>query len=256
MAVTTADLAERPALAATVHDPHGHFLAGVRRLAEPLREVFHGIGVLATTATSNAVVTFLEDELGAAVGRAQPAAERIGTHRREAVRLATTFEPSVVLHADLDHALRWIEADRAELQRHLAEKPADFVVIGRTERAMNACPRRLRDTEAIVNHIYRLATGRDWDLMFATRLLSPKAAAVIVEHGTEDSIANDVEWPFVAERMGLSVAYREAHGLSYRITADFDADTDHHDDDPLAWVTRVELAYLHAQTLRRMLEQP
>jgi hypothetical protein len=247
--------AERPVLAATVHDPDGHFLGGLRRLAGPLREVFHGIGVLATTATSQAVVAFLEDELGAAVGHAEPAAERIGTHRREAVRLATTFEPSVVLHADLDHALRWIEADRAELVRHLAELPADFVVIGRTERAMNACPRRLRDTEAIVNHIYRLATGRDWDLMFATRVLSPKAAAVIVEHSAEDSIANDVEWPFVAERMGLSVAYREAHGLSYRITSEFDTDADRHDDDPLAWVARVELANLHAQTLRRILQQ-
>jgi hypothetical protein len=243
---------DRPALAATVHDPHGHFLEGLRRLAEPLREVFHGIGVLAT---STAVVAFLENDLGAAVGRAQPAAERIGTHRREAVRLATTFEPSVVLHADLDHALRWIEADAAELRQHLAELPADFVVIGRTERAMNACPRRLRDTEAIVNHIYRLATGRNWDLMFATRVMSRKAAAVIVEHGTEDSIANDVEWPFVAERMGLSVAYREAHGLSYRITADFDTDADHHDDDPRAWIARVELANLHAQTLQRILQQ-
>ncbi|GAB3418828.1 hypothetical protein [Flindersiella endophytica] len=248
-----ADPADRPALAATVHDPHGHFLDGLRRLADPLREVFHGIGVLATTATSNAVVSFLENELGAAVGRAEPAAERIGTHRREAVRLATTFEPSVVLHADLDHALRWIETDPAELRQHLAELPADFVVIGRTQRAMDACPRRLRDTEAIVNHVYRLATGRAWDLMFATRAMSRKAAAVIVEHGAEDSIANDVEWPFVAERMGLSVAYREAHGLSYRITADFDTDADRHDDDPLAWVTRVELANLHVQTLKRLL---
>lgn len=252
--MTDADQAERPALAATVHDPHGHFLDGLRRLADPLRDVFHGIGVLATSATSNAVVSFLESDLGAAVGRARPAAEHIGTHRREAVRLATTFEPSVVLHADLDHALRWIEADPGELRQHLAELPADFVVIGRTEQAMNACPRRLRDTEAIVNHIYRLATGRDWDLMFATRAMSRKAAEVIVEHGAEDTIANDVEWPFVAERMGLSVAYREAQGLSYRITADFDTDADRHDDEPLEWVARVELANLHAQTLKRLIE--
>ncbi|MEQ7125294.1 hypothetical protein ABN034_12305 [Actinopolymorpha sp. B11F2] len=175
-------------------------------------------------------------------------------HRREAVRLASTLDPSVVLYSDLDNALRWIEADRIEVERHLEELPADFVVIGRTDRAMNACPRRLRDTEAIVNHIYQLATGRTWDLMFAVRAMSPEAASVVVEHGSEDTIANDVEWPLIVEQGGLGVAYRDADGLSYRIRQDFDADADDHDDDPIQWVARVEIANLHAQTLKRILD--
>jgi hypothetical protein len=243
----------RPALAATVHDPGCHFLPGLRRLAAPLGEVFGGLGVLATTRTAAAIVSFLERELGAAVSRAPDSAENIGAHRREAVRLASTLNPSVVLYADLDHVLRWIEADRTELERHLAALPADLVVIGRTARAMQACPRRLRDTEAIVNHIYHLATGRSWDLMFATRAMSPRAARFVVEHCTENSIANDVEWPLRVEYAGLTIAYREADGLSYRITADFDADTDAHDDDPIEWAYRLEYANRHAQAFMRIL---
>ncbi|MEQ7005676.1 hypothetical protein ABN028_05680 [Actinopolymorpha sp. B17G11] len=171
----------------------------------------------------------------------------------------STLDPSVVLYSDLDNALRWIEADRIEVERHLEELPADFVVISRTDRAMNGCPRRLRDTEAIVNHIYQLATGRTWDLMFAVRAMSPEAASVVVEHGSEDTIANGVEWPLIVEQGGLGVAYREADGLSYHIRQDFDADADDHDADPIQWVARVEIANLHAQTQenpRRMAAGP
>ncbi|GAB3747373.1 hypothetical protein [Microlunatus parietis] len=240
----------RAVLAATVHDRGGNLLEGLRRLATPLREVFAGFGVLATTRTAPAVVSFLEVDLGANVVRDRPSDEHVGAHRREAVRLALEFKPSIVLYSDLDHVMRWIEADRAELEQHLEVLPADFLVIGRTEDARSACPRRLRLTEAIVNHIYELTTGRAWDLMFAFRAMSPAAALAIVEHGTENSIASDIEWPMLAEQRGLSIAYREANGLSYRIVEDFDDEADRHDTDPIAWVTRVEIANRHAQALK------
>lgn len=180
----------------------------------------------------------------------------VGKHRRAAVGLAATPEASRVLYCDLDHVLRWVEVDRTELERCLEEPSADFVVIGRSERAMRACPARLRDTEAIVNHIYRLVTGHAWDLMFAVRSMTPAAARVIVDRSTEDTIANDVEWPVLAERSGLSVGYREADGLSYRVPRDFDVAHDAHDANPSEWAHRVELANLQAQTLKRLYEQP
>jgi hypothetical protein len=244
---------KRSVLAAALHDPEGHHLAGLRRLAGALREVFGGFGVQVTRETAPAVVGFLRDELGAVIGRAPADAASIGRHRRESVRLAATLDPATTLYSDLDHVLRWIEADRLELERQLGPRADDLVVIGRSSAAMRVCPRRLRDTEAIVNHIYRLATGRSWDLMFAVRAMSPGAAAVIVEHGREDSIANDVEWPALVERAGLSLGYREADGLSYRTTQDFDARADTHDHDPAAWITRVEIANLHARALKRIL---
>ncbi len=245
---------ERPVLAATVHDPHGHYLAGLARLSAVLRRTFVGFGVFATDETSPQVVAFLEHELGATVSRDAADPASIGKHRRQAVRLASTLDPTLVLYADLDHVLRWIEADPDELRLHLTQLPADFVLIGRTVKAMEACPRRLRDTETIVNHIYRLATGRDWDLMFAVRAMTPQAAAVVVEHAREDTIANDVEWPSVVERAGLTIDYRAADGLSYRITQDFEAEADAHDHDPAAWIARVEIAHLQLNVLQRILD--
>lgn len=242
---------ERPALAATVHDPDGSFLATLRHVAPALREVFGGFGILATEPTSEEVVRLLERELGAAVGRA-PADGNIGRHRRESLRLAP--DGPAVLYSDLDHVLRWVSSDRPELERVLAPSDADLTVVGRTDRAMAACPRRLRDTEAIVNHVYALATGRRWDLMFAIRLLSPAAVRVILERGQEDSVANDVEWPMLVERVGLTVGYREADGLSYRIRQEFDADRDGQDGSPLHWIQRVEMANLHIGVLRRFLD--
>jgi hypothetical protein len=244
---------DRPVLAATVHDPDNTFLAALHRTAPALGEVFGGFGILATDPTSEDVVRFLERDLAAVVGRA-PADGNIGRHRRESVRLAAG--ESVVMYSDLDHVLRWIEADRPELEKTLASVDADLVVVGRTDRAMAACPRRLRDTEEIVNHVYALATGRRWDLMFAVRLLSPAAVRIIVQQGREKSLANDVEWPLLVERSGLGVGYREADGLSYRIRQDFDAARDRHDDDPLRWIERIEIANLHGAVLKRFLTGP
>ncbi len=245
------DNAGRPVLAATVHDPDRTFLPALHRTGPALRELFGGFGILATEPTSDDVVSFLEHELGAALGRA-PADGNIGRHRRESVRLASG--DSAVLYSDLDHLLRWIEADRQEVEKVLASLDADLIVVGRTARAMAACPRRLRDTEAIVNHIYALTAGRRWDLMFAVRLLSPAAARLIVEQAREDSLANDVEWPLLIERAGLGVGYREADGLSYRFRRDFDADSDQRDGDPLRWIERVEFANLHCRVLKDFLD--
>ncbi len=118
---------------------------------------------------------------------------------------------------------------------------------------MSASPRRLLETERVVNHIYELMTGRDWDLMFALRLMSAAAARVVVDSSTEDTIANDVEWPLLAERGGFSLAYFAAEGLSYRTTQEFDAAADSGDGDAALWITRAEIAAQHARTLGRFL---
>ena len=241
-----------PTLAATVHDPTGAFLPGLIRCKQALEQTFGALCVLATEPTSDQVVSYLQDGLGATVIRA-PANGEVGRHRREAVELARRTRSATVLYSDLDHVLRWAEAAPAELLSVVTDPAHDLTVIGRSPRAMMACPARLRETESVVNHIYALATGHVWDLMFAVRVMSPAAAAVVVGQATENSYANDVEWPMIVERAGLSVGYREADGLSYRIARDFDAAVDAHDADPLRWIERVEIANLHAQAVRRLI---
>ena len=217
-----------------------------------LGQAFGALCVVATEQTSDDVVSYLEDGLSATVVRA-PANGEVGRHRRGAVELALRTRSEPVVYSDLDHVLRWIETAPAELASLVTDSTHDLTVVGRTPRAMRACPARLRQTESLVNHIYALATGHHWDVMFAVRVISPAAAEVIVGQATENSYANDVEWPIIVERAGLSVGYHEADGLSYRIAQDFDAAGDDHDADPLRWIERVEIANLHAQAVRRLL---
>lgn len=176
---------------------------------------------------------------------------RVGQHRREVVRLALGLDGEQILYSDADHILRWIEARPDEVDAALTEPDQDLVVIGRSPAAMDASPQRLRDTEAVVNHIYSLMhPGRDCDLMFAVRRLSPTAARVVVRHADEPTIANDVEWPLLVERHGLSVGYFAADGLSYRTIQDFDGHADGNDHNPLEWIRRVEIAANHAAAMR------
>lgn len=241
-------------LAVALHDPEGRTVAGIDRLGDALRDCFPSVAVNATTETHPSVLDAVTSRLGAEV-MTHPSDERfIGQVRRDVVELALTLGGEQVLYSDADHILRWLEARPDELRAVLDERTADLVVVGRAAAAMEASPQRLRETEAVVNHIYSLMRpGRTWDLMFAVRLLTREAAAVVVASCREQTIANDVTWPLLVERHGLTVDYFAAEGLSYRTIHDFDRGPDEHDADPREWIRRVEIAAGHAAAMRPFL---
>ncbi len=103
-------MGRRTALAVTVHDPGGDFLAGLRRLGERLTSEFVGIGALVTEDTAGSVGVFIANELGARVDNAPSDVSAIGRHRRRAVELALASAPEAVIYSDVAHMLRWIEA--------------------------------------------------------------------------------------------------------------------------------------------------
>jgi hypothetical protein len=246
-------------LAVTVHDPGANFRPGLERMADRVAATFAGIGALVTEETAEPVARFLAESLGARVDRAASDVGAIGRHRRRSVELALAAAapgpgPDVVLYSDVDHVLRWIASRPDEIHAALAAaSTTDLLVVGRTDAAMGRSPRRLRDTERVVNHIYELMTGRRSDLMFAVRGLSPAAARVVVDECTEDTIANDVEWPLAVEAAGLDLGWFAADGLTYRVRQDFDADADHRDHDPAEWIERIELAADHVRVLKAFL---
>jgi hypothetical protein len=49
------------------------------------------------------------------------------------------------------------------------------LVVGRSAAGFAASPERVHGTERLVNRVYTLMTGRDWDLMFAMRRLTASA---------------------------------------------------------------------------------
>lgn len=239
----------------SVHDPGAKMLAGIERSATDLGELFGGVAVAGTTATAPAVLSALETIGPIVVDLHEPGEDQIGAARRQSVGMAVEAGAGTVLYSDLDHVLRWVETDQAELEACLDVQPAvGLLVVGRSESAFAASPARLRETERLVNHVYELMTGRSWDLMFAIRRLSAPAAADIVRHCREDTIANDVVWPFLAERLGHWIGYFAASGLSYLVTADFDQEADHRDDEPGRWIERLRIAAGHASVMADFLE--
>ena len=241
----------RPILATTVADRKGRLIAKAHALAPAVSELFGGVSAFATTETHPELIRVLHS-ISAGVERADSDSDLIGRHRRRALGGALSLGmESHILYIDLDHLLRWIENDRQELLATLQLIPNwGCLVIGRSPASQRALPRRLAETESIVNRIYYLSTGRSWDLMMSARGFSFAAARDVVEHSTVDTIGNDVAWPLLCDSLRYAVGYAEADGLTYRTNADYAADSDDmQDHEPLAWAARVTIAYQHVQAM-------
>lgn len=240
------------ALALAVHDPQGHLVGKLDKLLPGLFQRFDSFAMHTTTSTHRGILERLQS-VGATLRTAPADPDATGQHRREAVGLA--LEVGVVghiLYLDLDHALRWLENDAEEMDAAVQRiRRSDCTVIGRGPRSMATLPRRLTKTEGVVNEIFRLVSGLSWDVMMAARGLSRRAAEAIVEDCDVDTIGNDCAWPLFCQSRGFTLDYLEANGLTYRTNPDYAADVDdRHDEDPMAWAMRVNLA---AQQVEAML---
>lgn len=242
-------------LAALVHDTGGHLLSHIETAGSALAELFSGIALGITETTQERVVKALVQSTRARVQRHPPGEAIIGRARRDAVRLALDFGTERVLYSDCDHLLRWVTGNRAEVEAVLAAQPeAEMLIVGRSERAFAAEPRRLRETLGAVNRAYELLTGRAADVMFAVRRMSRATALDVVIRSRVDTLGNDVDWPLLAERLGHRIGYMQADGLCYRMAEEFAAPADSGDSDALQWIRRIEFAAEHARAMRPYLK--
>ena len=242
-------------LAVTCHDPSGAFEPGVRAAAEALRQTFAAFAVNATSETSPATLTAVQEALGPLTLRRHPAGSiGIGTARRDALAMALETDCAHIAYSDVDHVLRWAVVDAGELGTAMTPPSGvDLVVIGRSPEAFAGEPQRLRVTEGAVNQAATLALGLDedvWDFMIAVRLMTRDTARLLVEHCAEDSIASDVAWPLHVHREGKVLGHVAVDGLAYRHRDDYGKVADRRDGDPLEWVHRLEIAARHAVAMR------
>ncbi len=240
-------LCMKPLFATSIADSQGDLINKLEKLLPLVLDRFEGIAVLATTNTDDRILKVLHDAQ-AFIDRAESDIDSIGLHRRQSVKLAMeNSRNGHILYADADHILRWVEQDPRELDLVLARiKGSDCTVVGRGPKSFEALPKRLKETEKIVNHIFSLITGQRWDLMMAVRGLSRVAAELIVNESEVNTIGNDVDWPLLCKKNGLILDYIEAEGLTYKTEFDYANDLDDSQDQiPEAWALRVKLAYQH-----------
>jgi len=229
----------------TVHDEQGHLTEKLCALMPQLQKRFQSIAVLITQTTDESIKNIFTDN-NAHIDYAEPNIDHAGRHRRRALELALN-EPQMthILRTDLDHLLRWIEQAPTELD-HILEniQRSDYTVIGRGPNATATLPDRLREPEKIINHIFALTTGHQWDPSMGACALSRKAATLIVQKSTIDTVGNDVEWPLLCLQNRLDVQQIEAEGLTYQTEENYAQNAqDTLDQDPTAWAFRMKLAY-------------
>jgi hypothetical protein len=236
-------------LAATIHDPTGRLVDTIPALAPRFRDIFAGIACNISDQTHADVVRRARD-LGSVMLHPTGLAT-VGRARRNSVGLALDQGQPQLIYSDFDHMCRWLERDPAELVSLLTMHPeTDLLIIGRSDRAFAAEPARLRETEALVNRVYQMMTGRTADLMFAVRRMSRPAAEAIVAQSRVETLATDADWPLLAERLGFSIGTAQSDALYYRTMDEFGAPADTGDDDPANWIARLEFAALHATAMR------
>lgn len=230
----------------TIADRSGHLKSKLASLLPDVLSLFEGAAALVTKETHPEIVTIL-DGLDVEMARAASDFHHIGMHRRRSVELGLQMSTSDhFLYLDIDHLLRWFENERDELEAILSRLPrADLTVIGRGSEAFASLPARLSSTESIVNRIYGLVTGNEWDLLMAARGISRGAAELIVNTSTVDHIGNDLDWPLLCRSQGMSLLYETANGLTYKTNEDYaNGMADSQDSDPQAWAERIEIAAL------------
>jgi hypothetical protein len=249
-------------LATIYHDPQGRLSDQASRALPVLTGIFAGLAINATVATHPKLLANFTD---IAVVRQAPLPQdgraKIGWARKEAIELALQLDCPFIMYCDGDRILHWAEYHPEELRQVIQQiGGSDFTVLGRTRRAFETHPRTMRDTEAIVNHVFELASGYDWDVTAAARGLSRPAIEAIAAGCFDDEFSTDVSWPLFLQRQGgFSFSYMATEGLEYE-TADR-----HHQEvaaaggteqwlaqleqNPRAWARRLEMAQIEVAAM-------
>lgn len=226
----------------------------VERLPQ-LCQIYDGICVVPTDASDTAVVDRLrENDCIVELQSGGVGAEFIGDARRMAISLALEEGRGQIHLADMDRILQWVGSHPQELRdvvRHLPQH--DFLVIGRTERAMETHPRSQRETEGLANRVCSLLLGRAMDVTSASRGLSQDAARLILRYSKATECNTDSEWPLIIHcKSDIQVGYIEVDGLEFE---DWIKKTEEvegaggveawkraKDEDPAAWLHRIRFA--------------
>ena len=242
-------------LATTLHDSTGWSVEPINETAETLDDCYGSRLTVVTVGTKPEVVEALRNtgwtivEPSSRVG-----VEHITDSRRRVLKASMDLGSDYTHLADMDRALHWALSHPEELKKVAAAIPLhDFLILGRTRRAMDTHPRNQAETEALANKVFSLIVGSDMDITAASRGISRKAAEAILTHSTGRFFDSDSEWPVILHSLGYRLGYAETEGLEWetrlkRSTMTLpdgrQVDTrDYNEASPESWVYRLMIAH-------------
>jgi hypothetical protein len=246
-------------LATIYHDPQGRLCDQAAKVLPLLTSIFTDIAINATATTHPKLLAHFADV--AVIQQDDPRqnlqSSKIGRARKAAIALALQMDCSFILYCDSDRILHWAEYHPQELRQVVQQLCAhDLTVLGRTQRAFETHPRTMQDTEAIVNHVFKLISGYDWDVLGAARGLSRPAVEAIVAGCFDEEFSTDVSWPLflLQQQDNLSFNYIATEGLEYETADRYSQEAAatggneqwlaQMEQDPRVWAHRLEAAQI------------
>jgi len=242
-------------LATTLHDSTGWTLQPLSETAKILDECYDGRLTVVTVGTKPEVVEALRDTGWTIVEpRSRVGIEHITDSRRRVLRASLDRGSDFTHLVDMDRALHWALSYPEELRRAAASIPGhDFLIFGRTRRAMETHPRNQAETEALANRVFSLIVGREMDITAASRGVSREAAETILRHSRGRFFDSDSEWPTILHCLGCEIGYAEVEGLEWetrlkrRMMTLPDGRTvdskEYYEASPESWVYRLMIAH-------------
>ncbi|WP_059172394.1 hypothetical protein [Bacillus sp. FJAT-27445] len=233
------------ALITVVHDPSGKNIKLFKQLQNDLEGIYTELFIAISDQSSAELIHEMENSrFNVKVIPKKGAAEA----RREAVRFGLTGDCGHFHYCDFDRLLTWGRNHMDELNHIVHEIPKHgYLILGRTERALETHPVEWKETERITNKIVSLELGQEVDITAGSCAFSRKNAEYIQEYS--NGKMTDAEWVMIAYRIGKSnIDYRPVEGLEYY------EDTNgisRKISDAEKWLGRLELSYVISETAVR-----
>lgn len=201
------------AFVTVTHDPDGKNIKLFKELQRSLEEIYAELFITISEESSPELIKEVQNSMfncklipknGAAYAR------------REAIKFALTGNSRHLHYCDLDRILTWGKQHLTELKKVVAHIPNyDYLIIGRTDKAMNTHPIEWIETERITNRIFSIELGKEVDVTAGSCAFSQINAEFISKYSKEKM--TDAEWPMIVSRIAKrQVDYLSVEGLAYQ----------------------------------------
>lgn len=234
----------KPSLITVTHDPGGKNLALFQTYHRILCNIYSNVYLTVSEETSP---EFIKEIQLSKVKHRVITKKGVAEARREVLRLALEENSKSFHYCDLDRVLTWISSYPEELKRVVSSLSTyDYLIIGRTERAMSTHPMEWVKTEEITNKIFSLELGKKADITAGSCTFSRNCAVLIERYSR--ALMTDAEWPMIAKRIGdFQIDYVEVEGLQYHETVNGVAEGI---SDADRWFNRLRLSYIISDSAR------
>lgn len=230
------------ALLTVTHDPKGKNLKLFYELQKEFEDIYNELFI--TISDESSIELIKEIEKSKFNVKIIPKMG-VAHARREALNFGLSGKSAFYHYCDFDRLLTWGNNHLDELKKVVLEiQNHNYIILGRTERAMNTHPVEWVETERLTNKICSLELDQEVDITAGSCAFSRKSGEYIHLHSKEKM--TDAEWAMIAYRIAkFDIGYTAVEGLEYHektngITRSI--------SDSEKWLGRLDLSYIISES--------